>query len=135
MKSGSVRPRVRKALTVATAFAGAAAGATAFVPTAAHAVTGGWQIKITLGARVSKASVCGTDAKGVFVCEQASNHTGMTRNSVPFTVNGVMKTFPGPQFLDLAYSGVTVPFTQFDCPIAAGSGTMLWSATAKGHNC
>jgi hypothetical protein len=128
--------KTRKALAVATAITGAAAGATVVLPTtAAHAVTGGWMIDVTMGGRISWATVSGTDRQGNYVTETASNNTGAIRYSVPFEQNGVKRTFPPPQSLVFRYGGASVGSFYFACPIPKGSGTMIWSAAVKTHNC
>jgi hypothetical protein len=136
MKTGIDRSKVKKTLTVATAITGVTAGATAFLPTAAaHAGTGGWVIKVTLGARIQFASAFGTDLKGSMVTEKASNYTASERFSIPFTENGVQRTFAGPQLMYFEYGGAGVSTHFVGCPIPAGSGTMVWKATVHGFSC
>lgn len=53
MKAGPSRRKAKKALTVATALTVVTAGAAGLLPaTAAYAASGGWKVKITMGAAV-----------------------------------------------------------------------------------
>jgi hypothetical protein len=126
----------KKALVVATAITGGVAGAAAFLPTTpAHAVTGGWQFEVTMGGRITWAAIYGTDRQDNYVSETAVNDTGQVRYSVPFEQNGVQRTFPGPQSIFFSYGGPTVGRFSYLCPVNAGSGTQIWSAAVKTHNC
>jgi hypothetical protein len=136
MKTGIDRPRVKKALSVATALTGVTAGA-AFLPTtAAHASTPrGWTIRITMAARIKHASVTDTDVSGNYITEMASNPTGAKDKSVPFALNGVQYAFGGPQLLYLEYSDPGVSAHLVGCPIAPGSGIQTWRATPTTFSC
>jgi hypothetical protein len=129
--------KTKKSLAVATAVTGAVAGAGAFLPaTAAHAVSGGWQIKVTLGGRIQWATVSGIDRQGNYITETASNYTGQVRYSIPFEQNGIKRTFIPSQSLVFRWGGSTAgPFSVRSCRVPNNSGTMIWSGAVKGFNC
>lgn len=135
MKPGPSHRKAKKALTVATALTGVTAGAALLPATAANAASTGWKVKITMGAAVTHAQVCGTDRKSQFVCETASNFTGTEVFSVPFTDNGIIKTFLPQQQVRFSYSGPTIGLHDVGCVLPGGGGTMIWFANAKRYSC
>jgi hypothetical protein len=135
MKPGPSHRKAKKALTVATALTGVTAGAAGLLPgTAAYAATSGYQIKITMGAQVTRASFCGQTVKDVIRCVSAFNQTDATAFSVPFTELGIVRTFVA-QSTTLHYGGPTIGNHSAPCAISGPFGTKVWFANAKRVSC
>jgi hypothetical protein len=136
MKAGPSRRKAKKALTVATALTGVTAGAAGLLPaTAAYAASGGWKVKITMGAAVTFATFCGNDLKNQRRCESAFNPTSARLSSVPFTDGGVVRTYTPQQVVTLQYGGPSIGVHSTQCLIPPGGGTVTWFANGQRVTC